>query len=776
MSTSNEPVLNLHPDDLANLQRSGLTDATIASLGCFSAEADTIQARTGVAKVESPGYAIPYQGIIDQTGEPYVRWRLRQPIGKMRYAAGKGDDAQLYIPPALAALPPADLLVVTEGEKKAAKAVQEGIHCVAVQGVWSGFDAEGRAAEKMRGEPVNDETAPLPELVKLAKGYRGVLVLGDSDLLSNPPAKVGFERLARSLAALGIRAAVAYCPPATVVDGEEKSIKKQGLDDWLIADRFHAVRGLPALFFASVVNRDGITDNDNALQFTERFKNQLAFSQGIWRCWNGTIWAPDECGKRLALVPSLAKFYHAAADNLKALRSGVLAPYRSVKRAELPSVVLAWSGPVESAIKEIRDAAKHISNLRGIEATLALAQPHLWVPDDAWDRDPYLLAVENGVVDLRTAKLIPALPDQRITRCAGAAYDPSAATPKFLNFLQQVQPDAEVREYLQLLAGYCAVGRSNEQEFYSFVGPGANGKGTYMGLLMDALGKYAVKGPQSLLSEQSPDKPRNDVAALAGARLVSISETPENLRLDVAMIKAITGDDLLTARFLHREFFQFRPCFTPILDTNHAPRPRDPGNAIWRRLVIVPWSVVIPKHQQDKQLRSLLLDELPGILNWIVQGAKKYLEGGLTSPRKIAEATRYLRNSCDDIGNWMDSCVELGPQYRGQSSVLYQNFLTWSAAEGITNTVSQVAFSNNLEERGFVSKKGNGGKSMWLGLRLRTSNEGNQEPEGCEQARPESTAVSTPEPTSANGETPSATKQSPSISNVKRLPGGGCKL
>jgi hypothetical protein len=123
-----------------------LSDEVTASKGCFRG-ADTIRSLDRSRQIESRGYTIPYQGIIDQIGEPYVRWRLRQPIGKRRYAAGKGDDTQLYIPPALAALPPADLLVVTEGEKKAAKAAQEGIYCVALQGVWNGFDAEGRAIE-----------------------------------------------------------------------------------------------------------------------------------------------------------------------------------------------------------------------------------------------------------------------------------------------------------------------------------------------------------------------------------------------------------------------------------------------------------------------------------------------------------------------------------------------------------------------------------------------------------------------------------------------------
>ena len=206
MSTLTEQMLELHPDDLVDLRRSGLSDVTISSMNCSSSEVDTIRLRTGVEQVTSGGYRIPYSGITDQTGEPYMRWRLRQPIDGMRYVAGVGDDPQLYVPPALTTLPSADLLVVTEGEKKAAKAVQEGIHCVGVQGVWSWCNPDGRAIEMVEGDRVTEDTAPLKALVDLASGYKYVLVLGDSDLIDNSPRQKipsGEQRDRRFFAPLG---------------------------------------------------------------------------------------------------------------------------------------------------------------------------------------------------------------------------------------------------------------------------------------------------------------------------------------------------------------------------------------------------------------------------------------------------------------------------------------------------------------------------------------------------------------------------------------------
>jgi putative DNA primase/helicase len=368
----------------------------------------------------------------------------------------------------------------------------------------------------------------------------------------------------------------------------------------------------------------------------------------------------------------------------------------------------------------MRDAAKEIANLRGIDSALTLAQPHLHVPDDQWDRDPYLLAVRNGVVDLRTSKLHTAVPEQWITKMAGTEYDPTSKAAAFREFLDRVQPDPEIRKYLQRLAGYSAIGRANEQLFFIFVGGGANGKGTYMGVVMDALGEYAVKGPLSVLAQQDPGRIRNDLAMLAGARLVSISETPENFSLDEATIKAATGQDVVSARFLHREFFQFRPCFTPILDTNHAPRLRDTGEGMWRRPVIVSWPIMVPKSERDINLREKLLEGLPGILAWIIAGAKAYLEEGLQTPQKIAESTQALRSSCDDFGRWLESRVERGPQHSAQSTPLYENFRSWCQAEGIPS-LPQRSFTMRLtEELGSEPKKRHG-VMVWEGLRLRDS-------------------------------------------------------
>jgi putative DNA primase/helicase len=756
----------LRPDDLEDLRRSELSDETIKSMGCFSAETDQIMDWTGVKQIQSGGYFIPYTGLTDQTGLPLGRWRLRKPAGKMKYVGGLGDDPALYLPPNLEALPSHDLLIVTEGEKKAAKAVQEGTPCVAIAGVWAWPDPDNRAGEKVRGDSITSETAPLQKLIALARLYKCVLVLGDSDLLSKFQARAGLENLTSALISRAIRAALAFCPPAPTGESEEEGITKQGLDDWLIADCRHVIRSLPALFRASEINRVSITDHYNATQVAVQFTNRLAFSQGIWRWWDGSIWVRDDCWKRRAMVTEIAEVYRAEAEKLSRVTGKAEAPYKRSKRAEVPAEVQAWCRPIRTATNALLKAARDICNQRGMDAALAIAQSSLRVPDDAWDRDPELLGVPNGVLNLRAGTLLQATPEQRITRCTAAAYDPEASAPNFGRFLERVQPNPEMREFLQRLAGYGAIGRGNEQKFFVFTGIGENGKGTFISSTIEPLGNYAVKASPGLIAEQSPDKPRNDIAKLAGARLVSLSENSENLRFDTAAMKMLTGDDLVSARFLNQEFFQFRPMFTPILDTNCAPRPRDNGHAVWRRLRIVPWSITITEGERDIKLREKLLSELPGILNWIVDGARKYLEDGLREPAQVKEATRALRLSCDDLGRWLEERVVIGQVQRNRTLDLYQDYLQWCRAEGIPNPLLIRNFPASLESRGYQRGKSNGIKII-KGLRLRNQVDGLVNKPKDQQGSIESVDGTGRIPRAG----PDPEPESP-LASLERLPGG----
>ena len=250
--------------------------------------------------------------------------------------------------------------MITEGEKKAAKAVQEGIACIAIQGVWSAFDPGHRAAEKAQGKPTSEETAPIPGLLEIARRYDRVPVLGDSDLLTNPQARAGLDTLAKSLVHRDIRAVVAYCPPAIGYSANgERSTKKQGLDDWLVADRFQAIRSLPALAFAAEVASSGITDVFNAHMIARQSRKSLAYSRGGWFVWNGFIWETDNVGHRRNFASKVAASYNAYADKLDKLVRKVTGPFGK-KTNDWPDEVQAWSAPLKATIKVAKDGAERM--------------------------------------------------------------------------------------------------------------------------------------------------------------------------------------------------------------------------------------------------------------------------------------------------------------------------------------------------------------------------------------------------------------------------------
>jgi hypothetical protein len=422
---SGHPVVqNLQPDDLANLRSSGLSDETILAMGCRSVSAETIREATGITSVSCGGYSIPYPGVVDQVGAPYCRWRLRESAkDEPRYVAGLGDDPRLFIPPGFAALPPNhDLLIITEGEKKSCAAVQAGIHCVALQGTWSWCAAGPRLAEKLAGLGVSGDTPPLSALLNVTRPYRRVLVLGDSDLLRNPQASIGFDNLTQALLTNGIRAAFGYCPPNIVREGKVRTAVKQGIDDWILARGDQARRTLFAVFRGAELSRFPITDTYNGHEIALLFPDRFSYSRGVWWLWekDAVIWQ-ENTGRQFARV--IGDHYRADARSL----GGLVAMVKSAlgededeegadkanadkadadkkgadkkgtdkkdPNKELRKELKHWLDSLDNAVEDLESAGCSIENVRGFEPALKMAEHLLLVPGDAWDSCEHILAV-----------------------------------------------------------------------------------------------------------------------------------------------------------------------------------------------------------------------------------------------------------------------------------------------------------------------------------------------------------------------------------------------
>jgi putative DNA primase/helicase len=230
---------------------------------------------------------------------------------------------------------------------------------------------------------------------------------------------------------------------------------------------------------------------------------------------------------------------------------------------------------------------------------------------------------------------------------------------------------------------------------------------------------YAQSTPSaSLLAKNRHDSIPNDIARLRGARLVSAVEIGEGRRLNEELVKRLTGQDTMTARFLFAEFFDFTPEFKLFIACNHLPHIQGTDHAIWRRIQRIPFTVTIPEEEQDKDLPQKLKAELPGILAWAVQGCLAWVREGLLPPEEVIAATKDYRVSMDVIGRFIEEICITEPYVQVKASAIYKAYQDWCTTEGEAYA-PQRTFGMRLTERGFERYTNNG--HWWRGIGLLSS-------------------------------------------------------
>lgn len=244
---------------------------------------------------------------------------------------------------------------------------------------------------------------------------------------------------------------------------------------------------------------------------------------------------------------------------------------------------------------------------------------------DEFDGNRDLLNTSSGAVDLRTGQLTVGEDTPLFLQSTAVAFDPDAECPAFGKFLCEVLPDEEERNFIQRYFGYCLTGHTSEQKFLIASGGGANGKSTLLNLFRNMMGEYAQATPMSSFIQRSTGAATNDLAALRGARLVLANEGNRGQKLDTALLKQMVGGDPIRARFLHKEFFTYAPTFKPILISNHLPDIDPTDDAVWRRILALPFRVSFVG-AEDVTLPDRLAEELPGILRWAVEGAVSWYQ------------------------------------------------------------------------------------------------------------------------------------------------------
>lgn len=370
--------------------------------------------------------------------------------------------------------------------------------------------------------------------------------------------------------------------------------------------------------------------------------------------------------------------------------------------------------------KQLITHAMKAHDLSRLEAMLKMAasEPGMTINIQEIDSNPWLLGVLNGVIDLKSGSLLVNDPSMLITRRCLASYDRNAQCPRWMQFLNEVfSADLETIETIQRALGYTLTGSVKEEVLFICHGFGSNGKSVFNNVIASIMGDYACVAPTSLLTvrRDGDASPRNDLASLVGSRYVAINELQSGDRLDEQLVKLLAGRESISARFLHKEFFEFIPTFKPWLRTNHKPIITGDDDGIWRRLVLIAFTQQFTGAQRDPYLEEKFMAERNGILAWIVEGALKWQQDGLRLSPAIRQDCASYRKDSDLLGEFIGEICVVGSADRIEQSDLYFRHQIWCQSNGV-KAMTKASFTRRLAERGYCEARSNG-KRYYNGLR-----------------------------------------------------------
>ena len=416
-----------------------------------------------------------------------------------------------------------------------------------------------------------------------------------------------------------------------------------------------------------------------AYRLASACKSKLMFVRGLgWHTWDGTRWAVDE--KDTATTAVLDVLRAALAESL--------------------------------GDADLRTDVRKCESAKGIAGVLSIAAalPELRASTDELDADPYLLNCANGTLDLRTRELRPHNPADRITRVCRGAYDPNADPAMWETFLETILPDPAEREYLQRVIGQSVFGAVREHLFPVLTGTGANGKGTAYGAIAHAMGDYATIIDPAMLMTRERGAGGPEMMQLFGARLVIGSETEEGKQLDAALMKRLTGGDQITARNLYQPPVTWEPSHQLIYVTNHLPRVKGNDPAVWRRVRVIPFDVVVPEQERDPELPERLTLAADAVLTWAVSGWFDYEDqGGMGEPDAVQRATSGYQADSDPVLRFTrDHCLT-GAGLSAFARDLFLAWTRWAEADG-AERMSEKAFGEELDRLGYEGVKTRTGK------------------------------------------------------------------
>ena len=444
------------------------------------------------------------------------------------------------------------------------------------------------------------------------------------------------------------------------------------------------------------INEDMVTlsDDGNADRYVEAFSDVLFFcpEMGNWFVWNDKFWREDNNGTSIAYAREIPDYIWRTA--------------RDVSDEKIAVKIANWS-----------IASRSYGRITAMPK-LAQTDPRIQVSNEQLNSDPYLFTVANGTINLRTGGLGPFDKTDYITHSSPVRFDPRAGCPKFLAYLDVVlQSDQELIDFLQRAVGYSLTASVVEQVFFLMYGPHGTGKTTLIETLRYLLGGYAVNAdPQTFMQKSANSRANPDIARLQYARLVTTSETEEHNKLASALVKRMTGSTRMTASYLYQNDFEFDPIMKLWIDTNNKPRIPSQDGAVWARLVTMPFEVQVRDTPIEIHgLKEILRDtEMPGILNWAVEGCLKWQLHGLARPDRVSATGDAYRAENDAMLAFFEEACILAPEARCGVRELYDAYTTWARASN-ENVWRFRTFNAAIEERGFEKIKQISG-FIWQGI------------------------------------------------------------
>jgi putative DNA primase/helicase len=430
-----------------------------------------------------------------------------------------------------------------------------------------------------------------------------------------------------------------------------------------------------------------ITEDSAALAFAEQYRAELLFDHDAksWFRWTGNHWQQERTKLAFAWARDLVRDL------------------------------------TESEAIKIKALGRKTAFTNGVEK-YALTDRAFAITTGDWNRDPYLLATPRGTVELRTGKLRPANPADRINKITAVGPAPTVTCPRWLAFLEEsTGNDLELISFLQRWCGYCLTGDIREHALVFCYGPGGNGKTTLLNTVSSILGDYATTAAMETFTASQYASHPTDLAMLCGARLVTAAETEEGRAWAETRIKQLTGGDPVSARFMRCDFFTFKPTFKLMVIGNHEPALRNVDDAARRRFNVIPFTR--KPEVVDKQLEEKLRPEWPGILRWMIEGCLEWQGRGLAPAETVLAATASYFENQDLFSQWIEEKCDAEPGNEFKTATSASLFASWSSYAKAAGDVpgSRVSFARLLERRRFEPYRQQGGARAWRGIRLKPS-------------------------------------------------------